>query len=145
MAWSAPASQLPLMVQEALRRGGGTGFVGQSMVGLLLCLLTTAPLTTLSRKAMSLVAVLLTTLFAVLQRMLRDRRYGIGAPAHKRLVLEDSNGVRHEVHMRLAHMRLACTGTQAQMHADAHVCARMHMHLPTRVPSRTQCAHGASE
>jgi hypothetical protein len=145
MAWSAPASQLPLMVQEALRRGGGTGFVGQSMVGLLLCLLTTAPLTTLSRKAMSLVAVLLTTLFAVLQRMLRDRRYGIGAPAHKRLVLEDSNGLRHEVHMRLCSHAPACTGTQAQMHADAHVCARMHMHLPTRVLSRTQCAHGASE
>ena len=90
------ASTLPAPLLKVLQRGGGG--VGHGIVGLLLCILSSAPLANLSKKAASLIAVLITALFALVQRLLRDRRGALAATSdHKQLVLEDANGLRHEV------------------------------------------------
>jgi len=74
-----------------------TGSVKHGVLGVLLCLLSSVPLANLSKKTASLLAVLLTAVVALLQKV-RDRR---SLPSddggNELLVCEDANGQRHEV------------------------------------------------
>lgn len=86
---------LPPALIAAARERVGTG-VGQSLLGLILCLLSSMPLANLSRKAASLFAVLLTGLIAFMQRVLRARNGEI-TEQYECLTVKDAEGNRHEV------------------------------------------------
>jgi len=90
-------------VESALRSAGGSSYsllggsgVGQGVLGLLLCLLSSVPLAHLSKKAASLLAVLLTAVAALVRRLLLRRALS-SESEREQMAFEDAHGKRHEV------------------------------------------------
>ncbi len=82
------------VASESALRGGGNG-----LISLLIFLLSSVPLTHLSKKASAVFTLLMTSLLAMVQR-LRDRRALASESEHKQMAFEDANGTRHEVRVR---------------------------------------------
>ena len=77
---------------EVLRNKG----VGHGVVAVLICVLSSVPLAQLSRKAASILAVLLSALLTIVQRM-KQRQPLPAGDEREQLAFKDAHGTRHEV------------------------------------------------
>ena len=114
------AEALPEALITAIRERGGSS-ASHGVIGLILCLLSSVPLSQLSRKAASLFAVVLTALLAFMQRLLRSRSGEI-TEQHERLVIRDPDGNRHEVvFLGDAHVGKSSLLTALRAHIPPHM------------------------
>ena len=102
---------LPAALVTALREGSGSGAHG--LVGILLFVLSSVPLGQLSRKAASVLVVLLSAVLAAVKR-LRERRTLSSESGHEQMVFNDAFGTRHEV--RAAGTQTLCHTFKRQPH-----------------------------